>query len=133
MNMQKPETTEDDVLSEMFHVGYAEAKRLVLEYNDLDAARDCLGMVKPESKSSLWRWTDLMAALLFRKGEYSECGRVLASYDTRYPGDPRVVSLIQMLRKKSLEIGMQNGLTWGAEIGFRMTVDARDERRRSHD
>jgi hypothetical protein len=38
-----------------------------------------------------------------------------------------------MLRKKSLEIGMQNGLTLGAEIGFRMTVDARDERRRSHD
>ena len=102
--MQKPETTEDGVLSEMFYVGYAEAKRLVLEHNDLDAARDCLGMVKPESKSSLWRWTDLMAALLFRKGEYSECGRVLASYDTRYPGDPRIVSLIQMLRKKSLEI-----------------------------
>ncbi len=114
--MRKPDTIKDGVQSAMFDVGYAEAKRLVLEDNDLDAAMDCLSMVKPESKSSLWQWTDLMAALLFRKGRHSECCRVLASYDTRYPGDPRVGSLIQMLTKKSLETGMRDDVTLGAEM-----------------
>jgi hypothetical protein len=91
-------TPPDGVLSEMFEDGYAEARKLILEYNDLDAAIECLSALRPESKSDWWRWTDLMGALLFRKGRYAECCEVFASYNARCPGDPRVVSLVRKLR-----------------------------------
>jgi hypothetical protein len=115
MSVKMPETKEGGVLREMFYVAYANAEKLVLEQNDIEAAIDCLSLVKPESKSSLWRWTDLMAALLLRKGDYSGCWRVLASYDSNYPGDPRIVSLVQMLRKKSLGIGLPDPIRLGGE------------------
>ena len=105
--MQKSEATHDNTRAAMFSVAYAEAKRLILEHNDVNAAMRCLNTVTPECKSHLWCWTDLMAALLFKEGLYCECYRVLTSYDSRHPGDPRVASIIEMLRSRCPEIGIQ--------------------------
>ena len=98
--MQKLEAAKEAVVPERFEDVYAAAKRSVLEHNDLDTALRCLKGIAPESQSTWWRWTDLMAALLFWKGEYSACCRILASYDARYPGDPRVAALLQNLRRR---------------------------------
>lgn len=103
------------VLCEMFYAAYANAQKLVLEHNDLEAAMACLSSIRPESRSCLWQWTDLMAALLLRKGDYSGCWRVLASYDSSYPGDSRIVSLSQMLRKKSPGTGLPDPICLGGE------------------
>ncbi len=69
MSMQRFPATEDDAPTQVFDDLYAEAKRFVLEHNDMDAAMACLSLVQPQSQSHWWRWTDFMAALLFRKGE----------------------------------------------------------------
>ena len=95
--MEMREFAGDGVGSGTFDDGYTRAKKLVLENNDVQGAVDCLNRVKPQSQPGFWQWTDLMVALLFKKGEYSECRDVLGAYDTRYPGDPRIASTIRKL------------------------------------
>lgn len=104
------ETTEKVARRATFRSGYAEAKRLVLEHNDIEAAIALLKTVRPRSKSNLWQWTDFMAALLLRKGKFSECCKVLTCYDARHPGDSRVMFLIRKVEAKSSQVGIRNGL-----------------------
>jgi hypothetical protein len=99
MNMQRPQTPESDPNS-TFQDGYTRAVRLILQYNDLDGAIDCLRKVKPRSQSTLWLWTDLMATLLLKRNMVWECYRALAFYRHCYPHDHRVAFPLQMLEHK---------------------------------
>ena len=105
--MGKPAVGRHGASDETFDAGYAEATRLVLERNDLDAALDCLLRIKPESKSALWKWTDFAAALLCSKGEYPKSLQLLMSYRARYPGDRRALVCIQLLRNEARSRGVK--------------------------
>lgn len=98
--MQNHEATPDSVPTDPFARTYAEARRLILTQNDPEAALRCLRVITPASKSNLWLWTDLVAALLFWKGQYGACCKVLISYRDRCPDDHNVTPIIQVLRQK---------------------------------
>lgn len=87
--------------SEMFQIGYAEAKRLI-KRNDCEEAVDLLERTRPECGDDLWLWTDLMAAVLFAQHNYSRCHWILAEYDSRCPGDRRVEYAMTLLKETYL-------------------------------
>jgi len=90
---------EDDSRRQGFDAGYAEARRLVLEQNDLDGALNCLHTVKPASQSDVQRWTDLVAALLFHKGDGQASMAVLTGHGSSSCSDSSTASSIQMLKR----------------------------------
>ena len=90
-----------------FDTAYAEAKRLVLEHNNPEAALECLRRAEPRSNPTLWKWADFTAALLYHKGEPQASLHVLVSYCDRYPGDRRALRCIQILRKHANGPGVE--------------------------
>lgn len=91
---------DDDARRQEFDVGYAEARRLVLEQNDLDGALACLHKVTPVSQSDVQRWTDLVAALLFRKGEGQASLAVLTDHGSACSGADFAEASIRMLKRR---------------------------------
>jgi len=74
-------------MADSFRSWYDKAKRLILEKSDLDGAMRCLCKARPRSRADRWLWTDLLAAVLFARGQYSHCLWVLCCYDCCYPDD----------------------------------------------
>jgi hypothetical protein len=89
-------------MADSFRSCYDEAKRLILEENDLDGAMRCLCAALPQSQRDRWLWTDLLAAVLFARGQYWHCLLVVCSYDCRYPDEPRARCAIQIVTTRFL-------------------------------
>lgn len=98
--MHKPRFAKVSAHYQGLGAGYAEARRLVLEWNDLDGALRCLRRVKPVSQSDLWQWTDFMAALLYWKGDYEGSMNVLIDYRACCPGGHLAEPSIRMLESR---------------------------------
>lgn len=91
------ETMPEPIERVLFPVRYDEARRLILEDNDLDAAIGCLCQARPEDRDDAWLRTDMLAAALFARGRYRHCLLILRSHNGRYPGDPRVQLAIRIV------------------------------------